>query len=249
MEKNERTVKEVIADTAAEAAEGVHDAIRKADEVISGRIETIDLDETRHIIISRTADFIDAASPHAERVVKAVGTGASRVGTALAKGARSALRQFDAAARKHRKSKTGYFEILMVNSPNERTFTLDGKLLYFTKTNMIGKEVFYDWDGNEIGYVSCKRGSLLKRSSAELVLFGRDGGEVIPTGKGPYKFQYKNCYIRAGKHDNVSVECEKEILAYTAVRKQGGRIIYIRNPEFGDEMIMTIAAVLKCINS
>jgi hypothetical protein len=137
----------------------------------------------------------------------------------------------------------------MINSPNERTFTLDGKLLYSTMTNMIGKEVFFDWDGNEIGYVTCKKASLLKRSSAEIVLFGRDGGELTPSGKSPYKFQYKNCFIRVEKHDNVSVECEKEILAYTAVRKQGGRIIYIRNPEFGDEMIMTIAAVLKCMNN
>jgi hypothetical protein len=226
MEKKENnTVTETIVTAAKEAAGGIQEAIQKAD------------------------DFIDAASPHAERVVKAVGTGASRLGDALAKSAKSALRQIDKATEQHRKSKTGYYEILMVNSPNERTFTLDGKLLYSTQTNMIGKEVFYDWDDNEIGYVTCKKASLLKRCSAEVFLFRRDGGMITPSGKAPYKFQYKNCFIRVGKQDNVSVECEKEILAYTAVRKQGGRIIYIRNPEFGDEMIMTIAAVLKCINS
>lgn len=225
MEKKDNTVKEGIAAAAKEAAAGVQEAIQKADE------------------------FIDAASPHAERVVKAVGTGASRLGDALAKRAKSALRQIDKAAEQRRKSKTGYYEILMVNSPNERTFTLDGKLLYSTQTNMIGKEVFYDWDNNEIGYVTCKKASLLKRCSAEVFLFRRDGGMITPTGKAPYKFQYKNCFIRVGKQDNVSVECEKEILAYTAVRKQGGRIIYIRNPEFGDEIIMAITAVLKCMNN
>lgn len=233
MGKKEPSVKEVIVNTAADAAEG---------------IGKLDLDEARQKIVSTTEDIIDAVSPHAEQVVKALGTGASRFGNALADGAKSALRQIDKAARNYRKSQNGYYEILMINSPNERTFTLDGKPLYSTMTNMMGKEVFFDWDGNEIGYVTCRKASLLKRSSAEIVLFGRDGGELIPSGKAPYKFQYKNCFIRAGKHDNVSVECEKEILAYTAVRKQGGRIIYIRNPESGDEMIMTITAVLKCMN-
>ena len=249
MAKKENTVKQIIVTAAIDAASGVQDAIQKADEVISDKIEDIDLDEARQTIASTTEDIIDAVSPHAEHIAKAVGTGAFNVGNALADGAKSALRQIDKAAKNHKRSKKGYYEILMTNSPNERTFTLDGKPLYSTMTNMMGKEVFFDWDGNEIGYVTCKKASLLKRSSAEIVLFGRDGGELTPSGKSPYKFQYKNCFIRVEKHDNVSVECEKEILAYTAVRKQGGRIIYIRNPEFGDEMIMTIAAALKCMNN
>ena len=249
MAMKENTVKQIIVTAAKEATSGVQDAIQKADEVISDKIEDIDLDEARQTIASTTEDIIDAVSPHAERIARAVGTGASMFGNALADGAKSALRQIDKAAKNHKITKTGYYEILMINSPNERTFTLDGKPLYSTMTNMMGKEVFFDWDGNEIGYVTCKKASLLKRSSAEIVLFGRDGGELTPSGKSPYKFQYKNCFIRVEKHDNVSVECEKEILAYTAVRKQGGRIIYIRNPEFGDEMIMTIAAALKCMNN
>ena len=139
MAKKENTVKQIIVTAAKEATSGVQDAIQKADEVISDKIEDIDLDETRQTIASTTEDIIDAVSPHAERIAKAVGTGASMFGNALADGAKSALRQIDKAAKNHKISKTGYYEILMTNSPNERTFTLDGKPLYSTMTNSIAR--------------------------------------------------------------------------------------------------------------
>ena len=50
MAKKENTVKQIIVTAAKEAASGVQDAIQKADEVISDKIEDIDLDEARQTI-------------------------------------------------------------------------------------------------------------------------------------------------------------------------------------------------------
>lgn len=246
--------KEIIINTAANAvvnvANGANDAIQKAEKTISDKFDEIEQDETYQRIASKTADYIDAASPHAERVAKAVGTGASKIGNALAKGAMDALKHIDDATKKREESKPKYFEILMINSPGKRTFTLDGKPLYSSRTSIGGKDVFYDWNGNEIGYVTCKRASLLKRYAADVIIYGRDGGMVTPSSGSPYKFQYKNCFISVGKLDgSVTIECEKEKFAFTGIGQRSGRYIYVRDPEYGDEMIMAIDATLKCMNS